>query len=81
MLPYNSLLHAPTRDALGINLTGHIVIIDEAHNIIDTISSIYSVVITLGHVRAYTLILCTDFNLSKIKKTYSQLTRYKDRYQ
>ena len=81
MLPYNSLLHAPTRDALGINLTGHIVIIDEAHNIIDTISSIYSVVITLGHVRAYTLILCNDFNLSKIKKTYSQLTRYKDRYQ
>ena len=50
MLPYNTLLHTPTREAVGIKLKDNIVIIDEAHNLMDTISSIYSVQITLIHV-------------------------------
>lgn len=43
VLPYQMLLHAATRQAAGIQLTGQVVIIDEAHNLIDTISSIYSI--------------------------------------
>ena len=46
VLPYNILLHKSTREACGIRLDGNIVIIDEAHNLIDTISSVYSVEIT-----------------------------------
>ena len=46
VLPYNILLHKSTREACGIKLDGNVVIIDEAHNLIDTISSVYSVEIT-----------------------------------
>ena len=42
VLPYNLLLHQSTRKACGIRLEGNIVIIDEAHNLIDTITNIYS---------------------------------------
>ncbi|XP_016402230.1 putative ATP-dependent RNA helicase DDX11-like protein 8, partial [Sinocyclocheilus rhinocerous] len=42
VLPYQSLLHASTRKASGIKLKDQIVIIDEAHNLTDTISAIHS---------------------------------------
>ncbi|KAK2552603.1 ATP-dependent DNA helicase DDX11 [Acropora cervicornis] len=64
VLPYNLLLHKSTREACGIKLNGNVVIIDEAHNLIDTISSVYSVEIT-G---------------SQISRAHSQLTQYQDRY-
>jgi chromosome transmission fidelity protein 1 len=41
VLPYNSILHGPTRKSLGIELKGNVVILDEAHNIIETINSIH----------------------------------------
>ena len=41
-LPYPLLLQQSTRESLGLDLTGHIVIIDEAHNIIDAISALHS---------------------------------------
>ena len=34
VLPYNTLLHAGTRKAVGINLKNSVVIIDEAHNLL-----------------------------------------------
>lgn len=46
VLPYNILLHKSTREACGIKLDGNVVIIDEAHNLIDTISSVHTVEIT-----------------------------------
>ncbi|XP_068701537.1 ATP-dependent DNA helicase DDX11-like [Montipora foliosa] len=64
VLPYNILLHKSTREACGIKLNGNVVIIDEAHNLIDTISSVYSVEIT-----AY-----------QISCAHAQLTQYQDRY-
>jgi chromosome transmission fidelity protein 1 len=45
-VPYNILLHASTREASGLTLTGNIVILDEAHNIIDTITALHSVTLT-----------------------------------
>lgn len=36
------MLHKPTRDSLGIRLKNSVVIIDEAHNLLDTISHIHS---------------------------------------
>jgi Rad3-related DNA helicase len=75
-MPYNMLLHNPTRSASGIfycdaelifftagctflffliltllprgvDIKGNVVVIDEAHNIIEALSSVYSVSITL----------------------------------
>ena len=51
VLPYNMLLHGPTREAVGVCVKGNVVIIDEAHNLMDTISSVYSSRITGSHVR------------------------------
>lgn len=50
-LPYPLLLQKSARDALGLSLKGHVVIIDEAHNLMDTISSIHSVSVTLNQLK------------------------------
>ncbi|KAI0803462.1 helicase C-terminal domain-containing protein [Xylaria sp. FL0064] len=41
-LPYPLLLQKSARDALGIKIDGNIVIIDEAHNIMDAIANVYA---------------------------------------
>lgn len=64
MLPYNTLLHKSTREACGIKLDGNIVIIDEAHNLLETINNIHSVEVT-G---------------SQLLRAFSQLTQYENRY-
>lgn len=46
-LPYPLLLQKSARDALGIKLDGNIVIIDEAHNIMDAIANVYASEISL----------------------------------
>ncbi|EHB05252.1 Putative ATP-dependent RNA helicase DDX11-like protein [Heterocephalus glaber] len=58
VLPY------PTRQAAGIRLQGQVVIIDEAHNLIDTITGIHSVEVT-G---------------SQLCQAHSQLLQYTERY-
>lgn len=45
-LPYPLLLQKSAREALGISLRGHVVIIDEAHNLMDAISNVHSVSIS-----------------------------------
>ena len=42
VIPYNTLLHSSTREACGINLKNSVVIIDEAHNVLETIAHIHS---------------------------------------
>lgn len=52
VLPYQMLLHAATRQAAGIRLQGQVVVIDEAHNLIDTITGIHSAEVSgsqVGH--------------------------------
>lgn len=64
IVPYNVLLHENTRKSYNLSLEESVVIVDEAHNLLDTISSIYSVEIKGGQ-----LIDCL-----------SQLNQYQLRY-
>lgn len=50
-LPYPLLLQKTAREALDISLTGHVVIIDEAHNLMDTITDIHSPSVTQVQLR------------------------------
>lgn len=43
VVPYQILIHNATRKASGIKLKDSVVIIDEAHNLVDTIGNIHSV--------------------------------------
>lgn len=51
-LPYPLLLQKSAREALGISLKGHVVIIDEAHNLMDAISGIHGVEVSLKQLKA-----------------------------
>ncbi|KFQ56650.1 Putative ATP-dependent RNA helicase DDX11-like 8, partial [Pelecanus crispus] len=64
VLPYQMLLHEPTRSAAGIKLKDQIVIIDEAHNLIDTITCIHS----------------AEVSGSQLCCAHSQLLQYMERY-
>ncbi|XP_068170153.1 ATP-dependent DNA helicase DDX11 isoform X2 [Antennarius striatus] len=64
VLPYQILLHEATRRAAGVQLKDQVVIIDEAHNLSDTLSCIHSAELTGAQ-------LC---------RAHSQLTQYVDRY-
>ncbi|KAF2147016.1 uncharacterized protein K452DRAFT_330380 [Aplosporella prunicola CBS 121167] len=50
-LPYPLLLQKSAREALDINMKNHIVIIDEAHNLMDAITGIYSVSVSLAQLQ------------------------------
>lgn len=50
-LPYPLLLQESAREALGIKLEGNIVIIDEAHNIMDAVASVHAAEIRLSELR------------------------------
>uniref|UniRef100_A0AAR2J949 Helicase ATP-binding domain-containing protein n=1 Tax=Pygocentrus nattereri TaxID=42514 RepID=A0AAR2J949_PYGNA len=64
VLPYQSLLHAATRKASGIKLKDQIVIIDEAHNLADTLTALHS----------------AEVNGAQLCRAHSQLSQYCDRY-
>ena len=44
--PYASLLHRETRESLGINLKGSVVVFDEAHNLVEAVHGAYGSVLT-----------------------------------
>jgi chromosome transmission fidelity protein 1 len=64
VLPYNLILQKSARESLGIDLKNKVVIFDEAHNLIDVISGIYSIMI----------------EKSVIERSKSQLNIYLERY-
>jgi chromosome transmission fidelity protein 1 len=42
LVPYQTLLHEATRGAYGLSLENSVIVIDEAHNLLDTINQIHS---------------------------------------
>ena len=49
-VPYTSLVHKGTREALGVSLEGNVVVIDEAHNLIDAVNEVHSASLTQASV-------------------------------
>uniref|UniRef100_A0A3B3VJ91 ATP-dependent DNA helicase DDX11 n=1 Tax=Poecilia latipinna TaxID=48699 RepID=A0A3B3VJ91_9TELE len=64
VLPYQMVLHEATRRAAGVQLKGQVVIIDEGHNLSDTLSCIHS----------------AELSGAQLCRAQSQLTQYADRY-
>ncbi|XP_065094868.1 ATP-dependent DNA helicase DDX11 [Ochlerotatus camptorhynchus] len=85
MIPYQNLLHRGTREQTGIDIKNSVIIIDEAHNLLDTISSIHSQEMTLEqlqqarlHLNAYKTQYFARFstkNLLKINQLLFIATR------
>lgn len=50
-MPYPLLLQKSAREALGISLKGHVIIIDEAHNLMDAISGIHGIEVSLRQLK------------------------------
>ncbi|KAH0542102.1 hypothetical protein FGG08_003482 [Glutinoglossum americanum] len=50
-LPYPLLLQRSARDALDLSLKGHVIIIDEAHNLMDAITNLHSLSVSLSQLR------------------------------
>ncbi|KAK9753886.1 DEAD 2 [Popillia japonica] len=61
LVPYNTILHKSTRQANGIKLKDNIIIIDEAHNLLEAISQMYS----------------TEVTYSQLYHSHQQLKNYK----
>ncbi|KAJ8943643.1 hypothetical protein NQ318_005645 [Aromia moschata] len=64
LVPYNTILHKATREANGIKLKNNIVIIDEAHNLLEALAQMYN----------------TDLNYSQLYHALHQLKCYKNKY-
>lgn len=88
-LPYNLLLQKDARNALGISLEGCIVLIDEAHNLIDTILTTHSVTIDSRQIAqaskqidtyldrfAMRLRGSNESNLRKVRKLLSSMSAF-----
>lgn len=50
-LPYPLLLQETAREALGIKLEGNVVIVDEAHNIMDAVANVHAAEIRLSELK------------------------------
>lgn len=68
-LPYNILFQKDARQSFSINLRNQVIIIDEAHNLIDTIAQIHSVEITDAHVTQATIQL--ENYMNRYKRMFS----------
>lgn len=76
-LPYPSLVHSKTRSSLGIPLKGSIVVVDEAHNIIDSISEANSCKLEYEDLRNLSEILFTYFEKNENRFKHSNAIQIK----
>lgn len=64
MLPYQMILHKNTREQMDIDIANNVIIIDEAHNLLDAIANIHSAEITSD----------------QLNQVFQHLTSYKMKY-
>lgn len=85
MLPYQMILHKSTREQMDIDIADNVIIIDEAHNLLDAIANIHSAEITsdqlnrvLQHLSSYKLKYMDRFstkNLLRLNQLISIASR------
>lgn len=56
-VPYPSLIHEPTRRALGLTLDDNVVVFDEAHNILEAINSTRSSTLQLSEIECVRVVI------------------------
>ena len=66
-LPYPLLLQKSAREALGVSVKDNVIIIDEAHNLMDAIADTYSISMRLSHLE------------QSIRQTTAYVIRFKNR--
>ncbi|KAB0799148.1 hypothetical protein PPYR_07028 [Photinus pyralis] len=64
LVPYNTLLHKNTRESIGLKLKNNVVIVDEAHNLLDALAQMYS----------------SEISLQQLQDARGRLRAYKQRY-
>ncbi|GAB5355246.1 hypothetical protein AAMO2058_000189300 [Amorphochlora amoebiformis] len=64
LVPYQALLNKDSRESLGLSLKNTVVIIDEAHNLIETINDVHSV----------------SISLRQFRQAHGQISNYYNRY-
>ncbi|CAM9799349.1 unnamed protein product, partial [Ectocarpus fasciculatus] len=64
VMPYAALLSREARAAMGVKLEGAVVVVDEAHNIVEAINSVHSKRVVL----------------SEVARAHSQLSQYEAKY-
>nr|XP_023012289.1 ATP-dependent DNA helicase DDX11 isoform X1 [Leptinotarsa decemlineata] len=64
LIPYNTLLHKATREANGIKLKNNIVIIDEAHNLLEALAQMHNI----------------DLNYNQVYHALHQMKSYKNKF-
>lgn len=67
LVPYNTILHSGTREGVGLKVNKSVILLDEAHNLIESISNMYSNSITFQQLQ----------DCSNALKSY--MTRYMSR--
>jgi len=63
-MPYATLLHKGTRESMKIPLKGNVVLIDEAHNLVEAINAVHT----------------TQLSLQVMSRALNQITLYWERY-
>lgn len=75
VLPYQSLLHSATRESLGVKLKDCVIIVDEAHNLVDTVTGIHSCQVSATQVSSSHSNYCQSLVRSFEKSFVAQLLK------
>lgn len=67
LVPYNTLLHKSTREANGIRLKNNVVIIDEAHNLLEALAQMH------GSELTYPQLYYSNHSLRCYKERYNMM--------
>lgn len=72
LVPYNTLLHKSTREASGINLKDNVIIIDEAHNLLEALAQMHGS--ELSYPQLYYALHCLKCYKQKYNTMFSATT-------
>ena len=66
LVPYNLIVNEEMRQSTGVSVEGNVLVIDEAHNLLDAINDSYGAKLSLAHVK------CTFEQLNAYREAYER---------